>query len=77
MKEHEVYRRGRTPGAIAEIMADGLRATGFPAERLLTFVEEHDAVDYVMSVMQPGDVVIIIADDTMGVKRQLGPILTE
>jgi hypothetical protein len=30
-----------------------------------------------MSVMQPGDVVIIIADDTMGVKRQLGPILTE
>ena len=77
MKEHEVYRRGRAPGVVAEIMADGLRDTGFPAERLHTFVEEHDAVDFVMTLMQPGDVVIIIADDTAAVRRQLAPILRE
>jgi cyanophycin synthetase len=75
MKEHDVYRRGRAPGAIAELMADGLRATGFPEDRLFTFVEEHDAVAYAVSVMQPGDVVIIIADDTAAVTRQLDSIL--
>jgi cyanophycin synthetase len=71
MKEHAVYRRGRAPGAIAELMAEGLRATGFPDDRILTFTEEHDAVAHVMSVMEPGDIVIIIADDTKAVAAQL------
>ena len=75
MKEHPVYRRGRAPGEIARIMADGLRATGTAESRIVTFTEEPDAVAHVMTVMQPGDVVIIIADDTSAVMRQLDPIL--
>jgi cyanophycin synthetase len=71
MKEHDVYRRGRAPGAIAELMADGLRATGFPESRLRTFAEEHEAVAHVMAKMERGDVVIIIADDTRAVEAQL------
>ena len=71
MKEHDVYRRGRAPGVIAELMADGLRATGYPPERVRTFAEEHEAVSHVMSVMEAGDVVIIIADDTRAVAAQL------
>ena len=74
-KEHDVYRRGRAPGVIAGIMADGLRATGFPDERIGIFVEEHDAVTYVKSVMQPGDVVIIVADDTDAVTAQLRELI--
>ncbi|MDB4878650.1 MAG: cphA, partial [Gemmatimonadetes bacterium] len=75
MKEHPAYRRGRATGEIARIMADGLRATGTPESRIVTFDDEPEAVAHVMSLMQPGDVVIIIADDTSAVMRQLEPIL--
>jgi cyanophycin synthetase len=73
MKEHEVYRRGREPGEINRVMTEGLLAAGQPPEKTASFVEEHDAVDHVLSVMQPGDVVVIIADDTEAVTEQLRP----
>ncbi len=76
-KEHEVYRRGREPGAINAIMRGGLLATGFPAERTLSFVEEHEAVAHVMEIMRQGDVVVIVADDTAAVRQQLAPIMRE
>ncbi len=76
-KEHEVYRRGREPGAINAIMRDGLLGAGYPADRILTFVEEHEGVAHVMDVMAPGDVVVIVADDTAAVRRQLAPITLE
>lgn len=75
MKEHEAYRRGRQPGEINAVMTEGLIGAGFPAERARSFVEEHDAVDYVLGIMQPGDIVAIIADDEEAVANQLRPYL--
>jgi cyanophycin synthetase len=73
VKEHEVYRRGREPGEINRVMTEGLVAAGQPPEATASFTEEHDAVEHVLSVMRPGDVVVIIADDTDAVMEQLQP----
>ncbi len=74
-KEHEVYRRGRVPGAINALITEGLVEAGHPAERIVSFVEEHDAVSYLLDIMRPGDVAAIIADDTAAVAEQLRPWL--
>lgn len=74
-KEHEVYRRGRAPGAINALISEGLVEAGFPAERSVSFVEEHDAVAYLMEMMQPGDVAVIVADDTAAVTKQIAPYI--
>jgi cyanophycin synthetase len=74
-KEHEVYRRGREPGAINALITEGLVEAGFPAERIVSFVEERDAVAYLMDFMRPGDVAVIIADDTAAVTAQIKPYL--
>jgi UDP-N-acetylmuramyl tripeptide synthase len=74
-KEHENYRRGREPGEIAGIMRQALIDTGFPAERVLAFEHECDAVDQVIAMMQPGDVVAITADDANAVLEQFRPYL--
>jgi cyanophycin synthetase len=74
-KEHEVYRRGREPGAINALIAEGLREAGFPADRIVPFVEEHDAVAHLLGIMRPGDVAVIVADDTASVTAQIEPYL--
>jgi UDP-N-acetylmuramyl tripeptide synthase len=74
-KEHEVYRRGREPGAINALITEGLVEAGFPTDRIVSFVEEHDAVTYLMDFMQPGDVAVIVADDTAAVTAQIAPYM--
>ncbi|MDQ6633638.1 MAG: cyanophycin synthetase, partial [Gemmatimonadota bacterium] len=74
-KEHEVYRRGREHGAINALISEGLVQAGFPADRIVSFVEERDAVAYLMELMEPGDVAVIVADDTAAVTAQIAPYL--
>jgi cyanophycin synthetase len=74
-KEHDVYRRGRAPGAINQLITEGLLEGGLPADRTSSFVEEHDAVAFLVDLMRPGDVAVIIADDTAAVTKQLEPYL--
>lgn len=74
-KEHDVYRRGREPGAINALITEGLLDANFPAERTRSFVEEHDAVAHLMTQMQPGDVAVVVADDRDGVMQVLSPYL--
>jgi UDP-N-acetylmuramyl tripeptide synthase len=74
-KEHEVYRRGREHGAINALISEGLVQAGYPADRVVSFVEERDAVAYLMELMQPGDVAVIVADDTAAVTAQIAPYL--
>jgi cyanophycin synthetase len=74
-KEHEVYRRGREHGAINALITEGLMEAGFPADHIVSFIEEHDAVAYLMDFMQPGDVAVIVADDTAAVTAQIAPYL--
>ena len=61
-KEHHHYRRGRTPGEGAALLAEGLLSTGYPAERVAQFSEERDAVEHAISLMRPGSIAVIIAD---------------
>ncbi|MDB4881305.1 MAG: cphA [Gemmatimonadetes bacterium] len=72
-KEHERYRRGREPGEAARMLAEGLLATGFPAERVAHFDDERDAVAHAIGVMRHGGVVAIMADDGLAVLEQLRP----
>jgi cyanophycin synthetase len=74
-KEHAHYRRGRPPGEAARIMAEGALSAGMPADRVWAFDDEAAAVAATLDVMQPGDVVAIIADDAAAVREQLRPYL--
>ena len=74
-KEHEDYRRGRPPGETARIMADGALSAGMPADRVRSFDDEAPAVAATLEMMQPGDVVALIADDADAVREQLRPFL--
>jgi cyanophycin synthetase len=74
-KEHADYRRGRPAGETARIMADGARSAGVPRDRVWWFEDERDAVAAALNVMQPGDVVVLVADDASAVREQLRPYL--
>ena len=74
-KEHEAYRRGRPAGEGARIMADALLETGYPAGRVVAFAEEHRALAHALTLMRPGGVVAIMADDVTAVLEQLRPYL--
>ncbi len=73
-KEHERYRRGRPAGEGARLMAEGARSAGAQASGVLCVDDEHDAVAHVLELMQPDDVVVIIADDADAVLEQLRPL---
>jgi cyanophycin synthetase len=75
-KEHADYRRGRAAGEAAHIMADGARSAGVPRDRVWSFDDEEDAVAAALDVMQPGDVVVLIADDASAVREQLRPYVS-
>ncbi|HEY2067219.1 MAG TPA: Mur ligase family protein, partial [Gemmatimonadaceae bacterium] len=74
-KEHPHYRRGRPPGEIARMMADGALSAGMPPDRVWSFDDEAKAVTAALGVMQRGDVVALIADDAVAVREQLRPYL--
>ncbi|SMB82637.1 cyanophycin synthetase [Deinococcus hopiensis] len=61
VREDEL-RRGRPKGEGARLLEEGAREAGFPAERVTTVLDEMDAVDRALSVAQPGDLVILLAD---------------
>jgi UDP-N-acetylmuramyl tripeptide synthase len=57
-------------------MADGARSAGVPSDRVWSFDDEADAVAAALDVMQPGDVVVLIADDASAVREQLRPYVS-
>ena len=74
-KEHGQYRRGRAPGESARFIAEGLEAGGMDAARYEIVVEESAAVARALEMMEPGDLVVILADDLPAVLAQLRPLL--
>ncbi len=74
-KEHAHYRRGRAPGESAARIAEGLAAGGMGADRYETVWEEPEAVARALEMMQPGDLVVILADDLSAVMAQLQPLV--
>jgi cyanophycin synthetase len=77
VKEHDKYRRGRPAGGVARLIAEGLEAGGLPADRHEAVLPEPEAVARALQLMQPGDVVVILADDSLDVLAQVRSLIGE
>ncbi|MDP9348332.1 MAG: cyanophycin synthetase, partial [Gemmatimonadota bacterium] len=75
IKEHPHYRRGRRPGEGAGLIAEGLRAVGFPPDAYETVLPEPEAVARALEIMEEGDLVLVLADDTTAVLAQVEPLV--
>lgn len=64
-------RRGRAVGAVAAIMLEEALATGIPAERIITILDERDAARYALSQAQPQDLVVMFADNITAVWKEV------
>ncbi|HYR09334.1 MAG TPA: cyanophycin synthetase [Longimicrobium sp.] len=76
-KEHPDYLRGRPAGEVARLIGEGLEEGGLPPERWETVLSEPQAVDRALEMMQDGDIVLIVADDTAAVLAQVQPFVVE
>lgn len=59
LKELDGYRRGRTTGEVPALLGDALRQLGAPGERLVTVLDEVDAVEAAIRWAQPGDLLVL------------------
>lgn len=70
VKEHDQYRRGRPAGDVARLIAEGLEAGGLGPGHHEAVLPEPEAVARALALMEPGDIVVILADDSMDVLAQ-------
>ncbi|HEV3049826.1 MAG TPA: cyanophycin synthetase [Longimicrobium sp.] len=54
--------RGRPRGEIASLVIDGLRQGGMHGDAIETVLNEMEAVDRALSILQPGDLLMVLAD---------------
>ena len=57
------YRRGRAPGEISRIIAQGLKEGGMRDDQIEIVHNEREALDRAISTMQENDLVFALADD--------------
>ncbi|HEX7240712.1 MAG TPA: cyanophycin synthetase, partial [Longimicrobiaceae bacterium] len=77
VKEHDRYRRGRAAGEVSRLIGEGLEAGGLPADRWETVLREPEAVARALDLVEEGDLLVILADDTADVLAQLRPLVVE
>jgi cyanophycin synthetase len=66
--------RGRRPGETASIVLDGIRAAraaGARCSRADAILDEHEAAQQGLRRAQPGDLVVVCADDAAGIYRSV------
>ena len=63
IRESEKYRRGREAGTIANLLKQSIIDSGFDAANVEIEVNEREAVQKVLGMANPGDLVTIMADD--------------
>ena len=63
--------RGRAPGQVAELLRQGALEGGAPEERIVTKLSEPEAVETALGLAQPGDLVVIFADDVTHTWKQV------
>ena len=56
--------RGTAPGYVAGVIAEGVRATGFPEERLTVIADETESIKHALAMAREGDLVVIGCADT-------------
>jgi cyanophycin synthetase len=70
LKEDE-DRRGRQPGEIARIMAEGLVQGGMDASRISVVPDEGEAVEEAIKAMHDGDLTVVLVEDVPGILERL------
>ncbi|WP_129671788.1 cyanophycin synthetase [Candidatus Chloroploca sp. Khr17] len=64
-------RRGRAPGEVIGILREAALAAGMPAAQIVDVPNELEAVRYAMSRAEPGELVIVFADNITGVWKEV------
>ncbi|HVY47305.1 MAG TPA: Mur ligase family protein, partial [Minicystis sp.] len=62
-------RRGREPGEVPRLLAEGARAGG--AEHVHERGDEREAIEYAFRLAHPGDLVVVFADDVTRTWKQV------
>ena len=71
------YRRGRAPGEISRIIAEGLREGGMRDDQMDIVHNEKEALAHAMTLMQDNDLVFVLADEVPAVLEQVRQLLAE
>jgi cyanophycin synthetase len=66
-------RRGRAPGEVAHLLAEGLRDGGLASDRIDTVFAEQEALSHALGGMQDGDLLVVLAEDVSGVLGAVRP----
>ncbi len=69
--KEDADRRGRAPGEAAALLCKGAAAGGVAAERIDIVLLESDAAVRGLSMAEPGDLLVIFADDPAAVWKQV------
>jgi len=64
-------RRGRKPGEIVTLLAEGALSAGFPEERITRILDEDEAAKLCLRRAQPGDLVVLTPTDVEAMWRQV------
>jgi cyanophycin synthetase len=64
-------RRGRAPGEVAALLAEGARRAGLSADNVFEKPHEADAIDFAMSMAEPNDLVVVFADEPVGAWKRV------
>jgi cyanophycin synthetase len=64
-------RRGRKPGEIVALLAEGALAEGFPEERIRRILDEDAAAEACLGQARPGDLVVLTPTDVEGMWQQV------
>jgi cyanophycin synthetase len=64
-------RRGRKDGEIATLLHDAARAAGMSPDRMITVLNELEAVRHALSLAEPDDLVVVCADDITAVWKEV------
>ena len=63
--------RGRQPDEVPQLMAEAIRATGFPADRLHVIAAEEAAVDAALRMARRGDLLLVFGDKVSRCWKQI------
>jgi cyanophycin synthetase len=63
--------RGRQPGETSALLREAAIAAGMPEERIVTVLDEREAVRYALGQAQPNDLVVVFADNIAPVWKEV------
>ena len=64
-------RRGRAPGVVAEMLRSAALEAGMRPEQIVTVLDEREAVRHAMGLAQPGELLVIFADNITAVWKEV------